>query len=585
MLTPHRRIAFAIAIVTPLLIASAARAQTRSGWSIQWEDTFSGSAVDAARWEVLTRKDSYNNEKQYYTPNAVTVAGGTLNLTASNVPLAGKAYQSGLVRTWAEQTYGRWEIRASLPGTQGMWPAIWLLPRNVDWPGGGEIDMMENRGSAPNAVGSAYHFGPNADAHQFVAQDFGYTANGTPVSFQNSFHDYAVEWDASRIRYFVDGAPAYTIYRNAAPISASPMSLILNLAVGGDYGGDPNASTQFPGTLKIDSVRVYNRNAATANVANRSFETNPGDLLGEWAEYSNGNNVGIDETPANARTGSAALKLFGRFNGTNTSGAHQEIPTTPGSVVQFDAWSRNRPNDKLAGANEGRIKIEFIDANGKVIDAGKLVTVDVNSSTTYRQFALRRVAPAGAVFARAVIEMSQANNAGGAFNVDDVNLRSAAGAIAGDLDLDGTRAAADVDLVLHSLTADNSAFDFDANGVVNRADVTRLLSTAFGTVDGDANLDGRVNYADLQLFVAKNGTANVAGWATADFTGEGNVDAADRAFLQKNYGAGVPAGGSRLDTDFAYAYAQAAGVPEPVTLASLAGAALAAARRRSIARP
>ncbi|HQY88660.1 MAG TPA: glycoside hydrolase family 16 protein, partial [Tepidisphaeraceae bacterium] len=116
-----------------------AQAQDRPGWTLNWADEFSAATINTTRWEKLNRRDSYNNEQQYYTPNQLSIVNNALRITATNQPLDGKPYRSGLVRTWAEQTYGRWEIRASLPTTQGMWPAIWLLPRNTEWPDGGEI--------------------------------------------------------------------------------------------------------------------------------------------------------------------------------------------------------------------------------------------------------------------------------------------------------------------------------------------------------------------------------------------------------------------------------------------------------------
>ena len=106
-----------------------------------------GSSIDYSRWEVADREFSPNNELQYYRPEQVTVSGGQLHITATDLPLASKPYRSGLIRTWQEHRYGRWEVRADLPWGKGMWPAIWLLPRYADWPVGGEIDIMENIGS------------------------------------------------------------------------------------------------------------------------------------------------------------------------------------------------------------------------------------------------------------------------------------------------------------------------------------------------------------------------------------------------------------------------------------------------------
>src|SRR5690606_28847633 len=137
-----------------------------------------------------------------------------------------------------------------------------------------------------------------------------------------------------------------------------------------------------------------------------------------------------------------AVQMYGRFNGqnSNTSGLFQEVAVTPGEVWQVGAWSRNRPGDRLTGQNTARIKIEFINANGAVIEVSTLDVANASTSTAYREGVLRRTVPAGAVFARAVLEMQQFNSAGGAVNFDDATLRRwSVGTLAGDINLDGVR--------------------------------------------------------------------------------------------------------------------------------------------------
>jgi hypothetical protein len=473
-----------------------------------------------------------------------------------------------------------------------MWPAIWLLPRNVDWPMGGEIDIMENRGSQPGVVSSAYHFGSSVANHQYIFDEFSYTANGAPVSFHNQMHTYGVEWDPSRIRYLVDGVPHYTFYRGThptgAPISASPMSLILNLAVGGMFGGDPNASTQFPQKMSVDHVRVFDRDDTTRALNNSSFEGKSGSLFQEWTEYGNnsGGNVLPDSVAANARTGNTAVQMYGQFNNAaNNSGLYQEVPTTAGEVWQVGAFTKNRNGDKLAGANTARIKIEFINANGGVIESQLVSVADVNSPTEYREAVLRRTAPAGAVFARAVLEVRQTNNSGGAVNFDDASLRRVTGAsILGDINLDGVRNAADLDAINHSLAANNTAFNFNGDAAVNAADVDRLLESAFLTRRGDANLDRAVNFADLVL-LAQNYNATATGrWATGDFNGDSNVDFADLVMIAQNYNSGTAVGaavGNASSASFASDWALAQSiVPEPAFLGIALVAGMAQGTRR-----
>lgn len=577
----------ALLVAATLSCAAGSLRADPAGWALNWQDDFVGTAIDAGRWERLTRRDSFNNEKQYYLANQVSVANGNMRITATNQPFEGKAYRSGLIRTWGEQTFGRWEIRASLPTTQGMWPAIWLLPRNANWPTGGEIDIMENRGSQPTSIGSAYHFGSSVANHQYIGESFSYSVNGTPVSFHGSMHTYAVEWDASRIRYLVDGIPHYTFYQNAAPISSTPMSLIINLAIGGDYGGDPNASTVFPQYMDVDYVRNYTRSASARSLNNAGFETTAGDHFAEWDEFSNGANVRIDPTASNARTGTKAVQMYGRFNNTtqNNSGLFQEMPTTPGEVWQVGAWSANRAGDALAGNNTAGVKIEFIDANGNVIDAGALTVADRNSPTAYRESLVRRTAPANAKFVRAVLEMVQRSSAGGSVNFDDAHLRRwTPSSLAGDINLDGSEDSADLDALLHSLALVNTSLDFNADGFTNVFDVDYILATAFGTVRGDLNLDQSVDFDDL-LALAQNYSAQGTGnWSRGDIDGDSNVDFDDLLALAQTYGTGSNLLlDSTLNAQFEADWALARSiVPEPAAAVAIVSLTIVGRRRRPI---
>jgi beta-glucanase (GH16 family) len=296
--------------ITGLLVAAPATAQVPNlpGWDLVWNDEFDTGVLDTARWEALNRKDSFNNEKQYYLPDQVSVSNGLLTITATDQPLAGKPYRSGLVRTWDEQTYGRWEIRADLPSTQGMWPAIWLLPKTVSWPLGGEIDIMENRGSQPNLVSSAYHWNTVPNSSNFVFNEYSATdGGGQPVNFQTGMHTYAVEWEADQIRYYVDDNLHFTVNNPQAPLTV-PMSLIINLAVGGNFGGDPDATTVFPQNFDVDYVRVWQRPSQL-----------PGDVNGDGFVGIADLNIVLGNWNASAAPDPGVLiSDFGNFNLTGT---------------------------------------------------------------------------------------------------------------------------------------------------------------------------------------------------------------------------------------------------------------------------
>ena len=256
-------------------------------WRLFWHDEFDGNRLDTTNWQPLDRRNSSNDEKQYYRPEQVTVAGGNLQLTATDRPLANKKYRSGLITSKALYGPGRFEARIDLPVTQGMWPAFWLNANQVRWPQGGEIDIMENKGSHPTMTSSAFHWQQNpgpccADAH-YVFHEYSATSGGNPVNLTTGFHTYAVEWDknattnANQVRYYVDGNLHFTVDQSSSMSDANfntAKNIILNLAVGGDFGGNPDSTTVFPQTMLVDYVRVWHRPAAMAGDRNGGH---PGD--------------------------------------------------------------------------------------------------------------------------------------------------------------------------------------------------------------------------------------------------------------------------------------------------------------------
>ncbi len=135
-----------------LLGESAATAQPpdRSGYSVSWFDEFDSSGVDTSKWNVANTNVTTNNSLQDYLPSQVKTESGQLVITSENTASRGLPYRSGLVTSTALQKYGRWDIRAKLPTSTGMWPAIWLLS-DAPWPSEGEIDIMENRGDEANS--------------------------------------------------------------------------------------------------------------------------------------------------------------------------------------------------------------------------------------------------------------------------------------------------------------------------------------------------------------------------------------------------------------------------------------------------
>jgi beta-glucanase (GH16 family) len=241
------------------------------GWDLAWSDEFEGTTLDTSKWVPIDWTTPYNNERQAYHPDQVTVSGGNLQLTAIDIPYGDKAYRSGKVESkWAKQ-YGRWEVRAKLPRTRGTWPAIWLLPdgHRYPWPSQGEIDIMEHRGDKPTITTSAFHWGPNSRGRKFLTEKQEISRSGCPVDFTDSFHTYAVEWDAKKLRFFVDDIHHYTIHDadtgGFLAGQTAPAEVQLNVAVGGDYVDDaqPDETSVWPQQMLVDYVRVYVRAVAT----------------------------------------------------------------------------------------------------------------------------------------------------------------------------------------------------------------------------------------------------------------------------------------------------------------------------------
>jgi beta-glucanase (GH16 family) len=249
------------------------------GWTLTWHDEFDlpdGSPVDPASWTQETGNSGwgYNHEREYYTPgtaNAV-IRGGSLVITATpqgasqlQCQYGACEYTSARMNTAGkfEQQYGRFEARIQLPGGQGLWPAWWLLGNDigsVSWPRCGEIDIMENIGSTPSTNYGSLHGPGYSGGHDITGS---YSLPGGAI-LADDYHLFALEWDAGSVRFYVDGVNYET--RTPADVPAGdtwvydhPFFVILNVAVGGYWPGDPDSTTTFPQTMKVDYVRVYTK--------------------------------------------------------------------------------------------------------------------------------------------------------------------------------------------------------------------------------------------------------------------------------------------------------------------------------------
>ncbi len=262
-------------VVLYLLLAASVTSVNAADetWNLVWSDEFNGQQLDYSKWGIeVNAFGGGNNELQLYTdrPKNVRVADGHLVIEAHkdnpNILGVGRGYSSGRLRTKhrGDWKYGRFEIRAKMPKGKGMWPAIWMLPTDEKygtWALSGEIDIMELDGAKPNHVLGTLHFGDQWPNNRSSSGQFE-LPQGT---FADDFHVFALEWEKGVMRWFVDGKLYQTKTKwdsKAAPFPApfdQRFHLLLNLSVGGNLVGAPDASTEFPQRMEIDYVRVYQK--------------------------------------------------------------------------------------------------------------------------------------------------------------------------------------------------------------------------------------------------------------------------------------------------------------------------------------
>ncbi len=254
-----------------LVLATGCATSSPHGWRLVWHDEFDGDSVDPARWEFeADAKGGGNAELQYYVTNNVSVRDGFLFIEARKGPYAGpegtREFTSSRIRTKArgDWKYGRFEIRVKLPKGQGLWPAIWMLPTdNVygRWPHSGEIDIMELLGHEPNRVYGTLHYSDREQQHAFRGTNCTLAAS----TFADEFHVFKLDWKPGVMRWYLDDQlyQTQTHWTSGTNFFPSPFDqrfhLILNLAVGGNWPGNPDANTVFPQAMIVDYVRVYQK--------------------------------------------------------------------------------------------------------------------------------------------------------------------------------------------------------------------------------------------------------------------------------------------------------------------------------------
>ena len=261
-----------LAVITCLIFT----ASTAFGaYELVWADEFDGTQINPANWEhqVFGGAGTGNNELQYYTdlPTNSFVDGGYLHIVAREEAYEGYNYTSARLHTAGRQDflYGRMEASIKIPGGQGYWPAFWMMPTQWvygGWAASGEIDIMEAVNKMDYIRGSLHYGGEWPDNVNSFG-DYRVGRGPKALIFSQDFHQYAIEWEPTQFRWYVDGNLYYTRdssgwWSNAAPWNDlapfdADFHFILNIAIGGDWPGAPDASTVFPQEMLIDYVRVY----------------------------------------------------------------------------------------------------------------------------------------------------------------------------------------------------------------------------------------------------------------------------------------------------------------------------------------
>ena len=262
-------------------------AQT-AGWNFNWIEVVSGgtgptpvfsdefNSINTGTWSHEVGGGGWgNNEREYYTngnnafiqfdaqanSNVLVLEARRDNPANYNCWYGRCEYTSSRMNTAGKRTfqYGRIEARLKLPQTQGIWPAFWMLGNDigsVGWPACGELDIMEHVGFEPTITHGAMH-GPNYSGNTPFAGTFFLNEQ-----VNANYHVYAIEWNSTSVRWFVDGVQFYSVTRSQVQsfgnwVFDHPMFLILNVAVGGNWPGSPNAGSVFPQRMYVDYIRVY----------------------------------------------------------------------------------------------------------------------------------------------------------------------------------------------------------------------------------------------------------------------------------------------------------------------------------------
>lgn len=341
-------------------VNNAAKPNGQSGnWDLIFNDDFDGQNIDTNKWTTCYWwqkggcTNEGNHELEWYLPQNVSTANGSLLLTATPQAVEapnGKNYPftSGMVTTGRSNNnledptrfdflYGYVEARVKIPAGKGLWPAIWMLPSDqVSKP---EIDVMEMLGHDFRTVYMNFHYNDASGQEQGSSGDW-----TSPADLTEGWHTFAVNWQPGSITWYIDGVERRR-FTQMADVPSKPMYLLLNLAVGGDWAGPPDANTQFPSAFEIDYVRVWKQSGDIALLPTADAYV---DRDAPDANFAHEKGLAVDGLPEriaylkfdipnlrDQQITSAVLRV--RTTGENTSGSANSQ-----AVYQVsDAWDEN----------------------------------------------------------------------------------------------------------------------------------------------------------------------------------------------------------------------------------------------------
>lgn len=238
-----------------------------TGYTLAWSDEFNGPSINPVNWSFQNGNGCPalcgwgNSELEYYTENNLTLQNGMMVIEARKENVGGNSYTSSKILSTGKKAFkfGRIDFRAKLPVGKGIWPAFWMMPESSvygGWPKSGELDIMEYLGHEPNKVYGTLHFGPGPGSTQIGKSHVLPTGK-----FSDEFHVFSLIWKQDQIQWLVDGNVIGTANKADFGTNNYPFNeqfyFIINLAVGGQWPGNPDAGTTFPQWMIVDYVRVY----------------------------------------------------------------------------------------------------------------------------------------------------------------------------------------------------------------------------------------------------------------------------------------------------------------------------------------